>query len=310
MKKRASDVDLAEQIKWWDAVDVLCTSYNVEPMIELARECRHPDAEWLTSLLPAGAPVGRSRLQQVLIEHGDDARAMYLTWVLGDHKTELLRRAAEKGYAPAQGRMFVTREVREKRVEWAQKAHAQGDRFGTFALGCFIHCDGSCSTEDGAKAIELFREAAELGCLQAQHVYGSRAFGELDWERYFWLARAAARGQGTSAFRSTVVRFLLPLFESGQLGRILHTVAPRIREGLNTAEQRVFGEWAPEDEIVPMQRVVVLHDAMLSRARNAISCWSAVARRIGIAKDVRVLIAKMAWEQAWKWGENSAAETI
>jgi hypothetical protein len=50
----------------------------------------------------------------------------------------------------------------------------------------------------------------------------------------------------------------------------------------------------------------------LTRARQApemrpgrrarLSCWSVAGRRLGAAKDVRVLIAKAAWAEVWRWG--------
>jgi hypothetical protein len=51
-------------------------------------------------------------------------------------------------------------------------------------------------------------------------------------------------------------------------------------------------------------RVGELHAAMLGRARRAIDCWSVAALRCGVVKDVRVMIAKMAWAEAWRWGEH------
>jgi hypothetical protein len=56
--------------------------------------------------------------------------------------------------------------------------------------------------------------------------------------------------------------------------------------------------------------VIALHTVMLCQARAAIDCWSVVGRRCVVAKDVRVLIAKMAWEEPWRWGAtDKEAET-
>jgi hypothetical protein len=56
------------------------------------------------------------------------------------------------------------------------------------------------------------------------------------------------------------------------------------------------------------QRVLELHGQLLGRARSAIDCWSVAARRLGVAKDIRVMIAKMAWEEVWRWGEQDAVK--
>jgi hypothetical protein len=47
---------------------------------------------------------------------------------------------------------------------------------------------------------------------------------------------------------------------------------------------------------------IELHAAMLARAKEAICCWSMTAQRHGVVKDIRVLVAKMAWQEAWRWG--------
>jgi hypothetical protein len=45
----------AEQIKWWDALHALVgQSDDVEKGLQLVRECRPPDAQWLAALVPAG----------------------------------------------------------------------------------------------------------------------------------------------------------------------------------------------------------------------------------------------------------------
>jgi hypothetical protein len=79
MNAGVSVVDEAEQMKWWDAHDVLSEDdkLSVEQCIakalRMARECSHPDAQWLTSLFPEGcATVTRRRMHEVMLEQGDD----------------------------------------------------------------------------------------------------------------------------------------------------------------------------------------------------------------------------------------------
>jgi hypothetical protein len=55
------------------------------------------------------------------------------------------------------------------------------------------------------------------------------------------------------------------------------------------------------------ERVVALYDVMSERAREAIDI---MGRRRGVAKDVRAMIGKMAWEEVWRWGEKGNAEVL
>jgi hypothetical protein len=88
---------------------------------------------------------------------------------------------------------------------------------------------------------------------------------------------------------------MLPSFEKGELGRILHTVAPVVRKRHDGAW---VGGFVDMKELARLRRVVTLQ---LERAREAVACWAVVGRRSGLVKDVRVMIGKMAWEEVWLW---------
>jgi hypothetical protein len=127
-------------------------------------------------------------------------------------------------------------------------------------------------------------------------------------ERFYWWSLAVVRGRGQQWFlRGTVL--LLPSFENGGLGRILHTAAPLLSSNMNVARQEVFGQILYGDTWQELLRVLELHEAMLDRARRAIACWSGVGRRRGLVKDMRVMIAKMLWEEPWRWGEKDDVKT-
>jgi hypothetical protein len=96
-------------------------------------------------------------------------------------------------------------------------------------------------------------------------------------------------------------RKLLPSFEKVENGRILHAVAPVIRRHCDVTRGEIFGHHRSESQLLKLRRVLELHEAMLGRAARAIGCWGIVACRLGLVKDLRVMIAKMLWEEAWRW---------
>jgi hypothetical protein len=302
--------DKAEQIKWWDTLDVLDVRFRDAldfgkslQMAQMARECRAPDAVWFAALFPPGVAVSRQRMREVMQEQGEDPRALHLLWRLSSdaEADQLLERAAGKGYAPAQADLsFVLGGSRA--FELAQLAAAQGSRRGMCQLGRCVRHGAGC-VKDEHRAIELFRAAAELGEASAQVSYGELAFGNSDWERFHWLSLAVARRFGRESLRVGTVN-LLEKFEKGKLGRILHIAAPLLRANLNVVKQEVFGTYVGKDVWQKLLRVLELHQAMLDRARRGIACWSVVGRRRGVAKDMRVMIAKMLWEEPWQWGEK------
>jgi hypothetical protein len=307
-------VELAEQIKWWDALDELMGTVrepDVRKALALARGCRHPDAQWLTSLFPSGETVTRDGVAEVMRAHTEDPRAMCVVWRLSlEVLPGLLQRAAEMGYAAAQA-LLSQNTLGAASFQWAQRAASHGFRSGTYFLARCWEAGRGCE-RNMSKAMQLYRTAAELGEAHAQIDHGQMAFGFRDWERYHWWGCALARGMPWSELYEAVLQ-LLPSFEKGELGRVLHTVAPVVRqeiEAMQRDEPRNRLNHTERKNVVKFQRVVDLADAMATRARRAIDCWSVVGRRRGVVKDMRVMIAKMAWEEVWRWGEYvEAAET-
>ncbi len=303
-------VEEAALIKWWDTLDVLAgrmSPPNVKKGLQMARDCRHPDAQWLCSRFPEGSTLTDEEVVTVMLAQGDDPRALFLMW---NHHLEqchggstMLRRAAELGYAPAQADLVLMAEDKDA-FAWAERAAVQGDRWGLYQLADLLE-DGRGCERDRSKAVALFGEAADLGCGRSQSSYGTLAFGERDWQRYYWWGRAAARGIACFHLREGVIG-LLPLFEQGECSRILFAIGLVLKEGLNVLQGTLFGHpLKAMDEMDKLHQVVLLYEAMQERARRAVVCWSIVGRRLGVAKDVCVLIAKMALEEAWQWGEKA-----
>jgi hypothetical protein len=290
----------AECIRWWDALDALPNKEDVECGLQLARASLHPDALWLASQFPAGTEVTRQQMAAAMIEQGDDPRALYIAWRLVERSEEnLLLRSAERGYAPAQAKMSAMTSGDES-YEWAERAAASGDGEGLFRLGQSCHYGRGCCV-DTDRATSLYRSAAELGLPAAQVAYGWLAFGDTDWRRFLWHGRAAMWGENGRPFLNSVLR-LFASFARGENGRVLHTVVPVMQSCLATPE--LLGVELHGVERRQLNVLLELHEAMLGRAREAIACWSIVARRRGMAKDMRVMVAQMAWEEAWQWSEG------
>jgi hypothetical protein len=194
--------------------------------------------------------------------------------------------------------------------EWAQKASAQGERNGLYQMAIHLYHGRYCDMDE-AKGMELMKEAAEAQHAMAMFQYGEWAFDVVDWERYDWWSRSAARGCTVmlALVLSRAATKLLPRFEAGELGRVLHGIGSLIRLGrLDARRRKLFGGPMSAEEVAVLQRVLELHKAMLARARRAIDCWSMAGRRLGVVKDMRVMIAKIVWEEAWQWGETKRAK--
>jgi hypothetical protein len=309
--KRAG-VDLAEQIKWWDIMDDLLDNVQgseypakVETALRRARECRHPDARWLASL---GCST-RAELEQAVVAQTDDPRALVFVAVCKNvgpaeqhERLRLLERAAEMGDARAQVQMSLLKRMRGEGLRFAEMAAAQGERAGLRILAHHKRYGEECA-QDLPAAIELFRRASELGCPRSQVSYGDLAYGPEDWQRLCWWGRASRRGWCSAALLRTALG-LLPRFERGGLARALFVAGPAVRALADTMLGRL-AQYEPE-RAQQQDRLLSLCDELMERARRAIRCWSLVGLRCGVVKDMRVMVAKMLWEEAWRWGEKGS----
>jgi TPR repeat protein len=307
-------VDRAEQIKWWDVVDALSTRWatiqeevaGTAEMLRLARECRHPDAQWLTSLFPAGVGDGMTRhvMAEMLREHGGGPRTAFVASCAKDAGwMGLLRFAAANGYAPAQARLSASALIPEaEKFRLAQLACAQGDRCGIAQLAHCFRCGVGCEPNK-ERAVELYKEAALLLDPSALYYYGLLGFGPLDAERYHWWSLAVSRGFG-QACRLGIIA-LLPSFEDGENGRILQVAGPVLKADPGLPKMNPFCQWNPNEKEQAL-RVIELYETVLGFAQQTITCWGLVGRRCRVVKDIRVMISKMVWEETWRLGAKRA----
>lgn len=118
---------------------------------------------------------------------------------------KLFRKAAERGYAPAQfyfGQCYAdgkgVPKDREQAVHWCRKAAEQGHTDAQFYLGVYYY-GGKGVPKDRTEALKWFRKAAEQGHVESQTILGTfYETGEglpKDREKaVYWYRRAAEQG--------------------------------------------------------------------------------------------------------------------
>jgi hypothetical protein len=300
--------------KWYCVVEKLAWDGKKQDIMEalrLASECEEEDAKWLVSLFPAsGAPMSPKEAMEVFMEQASkgDARAIFFAACVcscsrpGDE--QLVRRAAEAGYALAQGRMAQRTGGREK-YDWAEKAAAQGDWDGTEALASCFWNGWGCE-EDECKALALYKDVAELGSASASFSYGLLAFGENDLERYQWWKHAAAQGIWSVLpnLADAAVNHMKRIDMGHTVpGRIVFEIGSCCKVFVNARGNISVCNYIGIDNDTAVRRVMTLHDKWSDEAETAIRCWIWVARQENVAKDMRSLICKMLWMDRSAWSE-------
>ncbi len=297
--------DKADSIRWWDALDAITgegVTRDIALALQMARGSHHRDAQWLCSVLPATEKeVTEHEMLAAMLEQGEDPRALYVRAVLGDG-VDLLQRAAELGYAPAQASWGGEEEWRDA-LEWMEKAAAQGSRAGLTGLAHMMFYGREERERDVARALALWKEAGELGDQVALHQLGLFGFKPTDRERYQLWGRAAARGN-LAAICDLQMAASLQEVICGVLGGrevIEFELGAALKGRFNAERKEAFGASIDDEKLAAIQRCVELYDTWCAAAKTAIECWIAVGRRLEVVRDIRVLIARRLWEERSAW---------
>lgn len=274
--------------------------------LEKASECRHPDAEWLTWLYPAGQPpVTVDEFLSLLEPHcrAEDARAMYFTALLGnvDNYELLIQRAAAKGYGLAEWCLATgkTYSYSGTVLYWTQMAASHGCRDALYHLGQ-KYANAFGVERDSAAAADCFRRASDLGHHLAQVWFAEWAFSLWDPERLRFLRSCHERGN--TLVLTEIVNELSFWRIGNPLGACVLEVGRLLagKEGVtciaNCTCVTVYEK---------ARQCVSFYDSCRDATLRAISCWSIVGKRCGLVKDMRVFIAKLLWEHMICWAPNN-----
>ncbi len=279
--------------------------------LELVRKCPHPEAQWFAGLFPADEAPSQQGILRALAQQGDDCRALGVRALIL-RQPELLLRAAELGFAPAQASLGAGElwALQLEKADWAEKAAAQGNRKGLWSLGRVLE-EGKLRSCDPERAVQCFREAAELGCVEAMYDFGRTGCQALDWQRYRWWGRAATRGSGSAAegLRKAASE-LEPLRAGRKPLRALAEIGAACSGHLVKQQHTAFGNELTKHQWIGLRRTVTLYNACCDRASRAVECWLALGRRFNVVRDIRRVVAQMLWEERWEWAERPAQRRI
>ncbi len=298
--KQCKSREQRERIKWFHARRVFFDMKAYGDGLRLARQCEDDEAQFLVSLFPGGVPATKALAVAGFLSHSQDARCLCWASLCGAKPREgLMLQSAELGYAWAQV-CYGKRQIFDDdgMSQWLEKAASQGDPDGKVWLAALL----SKSREEGnmLRTKQLIWEAALLGDPFAQfRVSQNCPTGSL--EQFAWLRRSIIQ----NALRRPLLDLLklvpaqLDVFDNGGSGRIVFEVGAAIagaftwREKASTAIAIIAGKRAEE-----------LFRQWTREAKAAVLCWIWIAKSFGVAKDIRLLVADLIWDERAAWSER------
>ncbi len=312
MLKMAKTKEKRELIKWLYARSVF---FGFDESwfpagLTLARQCENDEAQFFVSLFPCGAPASWVEAARAFHEGGDDARCLCWGAECGQepNNDEPMRRSAEKGYALGQALIVFYCLVWEEFEEWAwlEKAAAQNEPEAMAALAS-RWWNGMERARDETRARQLWREAAELGHCWSQIEYAMYCCPQDSSEQIIWLRRASVQRnvKGYEAIYCLVkiVQRQVDLYDEGGSSRIVFEIGAAFT--INASWQS-----ASEDPLTIRagERAVKMHQQWRGEAKKAVLCWLWLSRDLGVAKDMRILIADLIWDDRAAWSERKATK--
>ncbi len=297
-------VPLVELFKWLDVRDILLghnfKKQDIAAALALARDCKHPDAEWLTSVFEGKDVSTIEDAREVLLLCQNDARALCFSWYLTDGRLNdlsLLRRAAEigNGFACSALCSCVQEENEEEAFRLARLAASQHERDGVFWLADWLSNGIGCA-QDFNLAKENFLTAAELGHVRAALEYG-HLLDQSDPFCWLWLERAALHGLPQSfvhSFSQQVKKF----FSGSGNASAVFVIGRALKGNVDVEKKEIFGPsgWFFDFHIGLANQAVSFYSCQIKSARLAVDTWTLVATRLHVIKDTRMYIGKMIWE--------------
>jgi hypothetical protein len=126
--------------------------------------------------------------------------------------------------------------------------------------------------------------------------YGS-SLVHSDPQRWYWLGRAAARGESFSFlynFREQVRKFNS---RPAVVGAVVFAIGRALNGHVNAEKRSIFNDCDNFDyRIGPANQAIDFFIGQCYAARKAVNTWSLVGVRLCMVKDIRILIAKMIWD--------------
>ncbi len=213
---------------------------------------------------------------------------------------DLLKRSADKGCAWTQ---VLLANSSMAGVDWPaallEKAVAQGEPTAMYWLVQLLWSSEERTDDNTRRAQSLWRQAAELGDRDSQLQVAQRCCESGSPEQLAWLRRSALLNYPFALQLATV---FLPgnvwKYEEGGSGRSLYEIAIALDS---------LPEWRmdeSESTIAAGEQALKLLRQWHSEAKRAVVCWMWLARKEGIPKDMRLLVADLIWDERVAWCER------
>ncbi len=294
------NLDKGPYIDWLEARDTFLGhnrhTKDLSLGLKLAANCSHPDAQWLTEVFAGHECLSSDEEAREILQRngGNDLRSICFAALLHRKNHQEIKVASDRGNAFAQA-IRASDKTGKESFELAKKSAFEGnERDGWSWLGYCYEIANGCD-DDVNMAIHFHEIAAKMGSIASMLGLGY-LLPQFSAQRWFWLGTAALRGSHNTLI-SNVGKLTSfkgwPEMHPGafyQIGRAFEaTFVARKRQPI------LFGSVVQANVMKRVEEAVTFYQARVA-LRKSIDTWTMSARRFGMVKDMRLMVAKMVWD--------------
>ncbi len=304
--RMARTQDKRNLILWLEVRSILFREANVAAAFYLTQQCEHEDARFLVSLF-SRPPSSWREVTEIFCKLAQSGDPRGMCWASmssitpKDDGEEWLLRSAQSGVPWAMSEMACYREFNE---EWMEKAAALGepDALASLARGHWKGENGCPLNRKRARL--LWREAAELGDAAHQFEYASVCLETDLLERLKWYRRSAIQGNiAAIRYFIGIVAGQMSLYNQGCSGGALCEIGAAFVSAQLSPSWRHEASMSSNEKSANM--AIQLYESWCAKAHRAVLCWVWLAKELGVAKDIRLLIADLIWDQRSAWSARN-----
>jgi hypothetical protein len=126
----------------------------------------------------------------------------------------------------------------------------------------------------------------------------ARILDDDDVLKYYWSGKQAKLGMPRSFCVSLSEQMRAFNSSERKNERVVMMIGRFVRGHVDGDKSQLFGvDFGSELFVKPAMIAVQFFEFQLQSYLDAVNCWSVIAKRKHVVKDIRLLIAKLIWEQ-------------
>lgn len=295
-----------EAIEYYKMRDLLfgdnCQVQNITKALELAAQCTHPEAVWLTAVFKDKAVSNRVTAQRILFNTIDRStstreeirRIRFYIGGLSDYIVEANgenARAVSLGYIPATVNKYVYPKIHDMQLYFASAQY--GERNGFYLYGMCLRFNGNAA-KSNTESIRCYEIAYALGCVKSALMLAD-FYHQFDIRRWRYLTFAALHNNARDYLEN--LDLVIPQEEedisnNAELGMF---IGKTLEENYDEHTRLMFN-WHASSEVREKALIIIgYYTRQIESCRRAVDAWTLCAWRLGIYKDLRKMIGQLIW---------------